>query len=550
MLSVLRRIGVASLASSGMAALLVASTASDTAAQYPSARLVPKGVLRLSFEPFYMNARDRFDASGMVEPIGTDFSDSAAGIRLFPTLEGAQLAVRSIVNDPNYTINAGAWTTTLDADIRRFPFDFHFGLTDWLTITTRLPIVTTRMQVSFVVDSSTANVGWNQIATQAGNSAALAELQSLFSQLEAGAQYVEGQIASGGYDCPSGPVCDQAQDVVDRTRALKLDLTLLSGADETGVVNPALPPLNPVATTTEAQAIVAEIASISSDLQALGATAVTADYPFPAVGDVGSEGMNAILGDSAFGYAAEPLDFIKYRNKLGDAEIGLKIGLAQKTNLRAIASATVRLPTGSLDSPDHYVDLGTGDKQTDVEFGLEGYWQAGSFLALAANASYNMQFGSSLVRRATTHEAPLAPLYTRTTVNRKLGNELRAGLFPSILLSHSFTVYGSVLYYHKPADSYTSDATDSGSPADPTTLGYQTKMTTWSFGAGIYYHAARNRSGPTLPIEAGIDYRAALQGKGGQTPKSVGVNFYLRLFWRWFGGADETPPVEQQEPQQ
>ena len=417
------------------------------AAQYPSAHLVPRGVLRLSFEPFYMNARDRFDANGTVEPIGTDFSDSAAGIRLLPTMEAAQLAVRSIVDDPDYTMNAGMWATTLDADIRRFPFDFHFGLTDWLTITTRIPIVTIRMQVSFVVDSSTANVGWNQIATQAGVSGALPELQSLFAQLEAGAQHVASQIAGGGYDCPSGPICAQAQVVVDRTRALKLDLTLLSGADESGIVNPALPPLNPVGTTTEAQAILAEIAAISTELQALGASAITATYPFPTAGDVGSDGMNAILGDSAFGYAAEPLDFVKYRNKIGDAEIGLRIGLAQKTNLRAVASATVRLPTGSLDSPDNYVDIGTGDKQTDVEFGLEGYWQPSSFLGLAANASYNLQLGHSLIRRATTHEAPLAPLYTRTTVTRSLGNEFRAGLYPSILLSHSFTVYAS---HHNP----------------------------------------------------------------------------------------------------
>ena len=82
------------------------------AAQYPSARLVPRGVLRLSFEPFYMNARDRFDANGTVQPIGTDFSDSAAGIRLLPTMEAAQLAVRSIVDDPDYTMNAGTWATT------------------------------------------------------------------------------------------------------------------------------------------------------------------------------------------------------------------------------------------------------------------------------------------------------------------------------------------------------------------------------------------------------------------------------------------------------
>jgi hypothetical protein len=500
--------------------------------------------MRISFEPLYMNARDRFDAGGNVEPIGADFTDSAAGIRLLPTLEQAQLAVRSIVNDPDYTMNAGAWTTTLDTDIRRFPFDFHFGLSDRITITARLPIVTTRMQVSFVVDSSSANVGLSPVTSPA----ALQELQSLFAQLEAAAQFVEAEVAAGGYDCPSGPVCAQAQDVVDRARALKVDLTFLSGADETGIVTPDLPPLTPVATTAEAEAIAAEIAAVSTDLEGLGAVAITAGFPFPTTADVGSETFNGILGDSAFGYAAEPLDFVKYRNKLGDAEVGVRVGIAQRQRLRAVASATVRLPTGSLDSPDNYVDLGTGDKQTDVEFGLEAYWQPSNFLGLAANASYNLQLGHSLVRRATSHDAPLAPLYTRGTVNRTLGNEFRAGVFPSILLSHAFTVYGSALYYHKPADSFS--AVDGNASIDPSQLQFETRMTTWSFGAGIYYHAARNRSGPSLPIEAGIDYRAALRGKGGQTPKTVSLNFYLRLFWRWFGGVEPPPPTEQPPPTQ
>ncbi|MDH3459247.1 MAG: hypothetical protein OER90_20585, partial [Gemmatimonadota bacterium] len=57
---------------------------------------------------------------------------------------------------------------------------------------------------------------------------------------------------------------------------------------------------------------------------------------------------------------------------------------------------------------------------------------------------------------------------------------------------------------------------------------------------GVFYRAAEGRGGPALPIEAGIDYRAAFRGSGGLTPKAVSLNFYLRLFWRWFGGEDES----------
>jgi len=522
---------------SAVAAAIVACatlSATPAATQYPSAHLVPKGVMRISFEPLYMNLHDRFDADGNIQPLGTDFTDSSAGTRLIPTMAGAQLAIRSITGDPSYAIDAGAFTATLEGDIRRLSFDFHFGLADWLTITARLPLVTTRAQVDFAVDSTGANVGWNQAATQAGNVSARATIQSLLMELETGIQYVSAQVASGGYDCPAGPTCAEAQDVVARAQQIKVELITLSGLDESGAVSSVLPPFSPLASSTAAQAILSAVADLSSDLQALGATAISAAYPFPS-SRVGAQGISDMLGDSALGYAADPLAFTKYRNQLGDVEVGLRMGLLQRATLRTVVSATVRLPTGKLDSPDNYVDIGSGDRQPDLEIGVEGYWQASTFLSLAANASYNLQMGSDLVRRVAPHDEPLAPLSTRATVSRSLGNEIRAGLFPSLRLSDAFTVYGSAHYYRKGTDGFTLSASDAGSGLDASLLEFETARTTWSVGGGIYYRADRDRDGPTLPVEAGIDYRAALQGSGGQTPKTSAVNFYLRLYWRWFG---------------
>jgi len=293
--------------------------------------------------------------------------------------------------------------------------------------------------------------------------------------------------------------------------------------------------LAPASDRAEAQAILTSIADISADLQALGAGAITAAYPFPSA-RVGGQGINDMLADSGLGYAADPLAFTKYRNQLGDAEVGIRMGLLQRARLRTVVAATVRLPTGKLDSPDNYVDIGTGDRQPDVEFGVEGYWQASTFLSLAANASYNLQMGRDLARRVARHDEPLAPLSTRATVSRSLGNEIRAGLFPSLRLSDAFTVYGSAHYYRKAIDGFTLSSSDGGPGLDASLLEFETARTTWSVGGGIYYRADRDRSGPTLPIEAGIDYRAALQGSGGQTPKTSALNFYLRLYWRWFGG--------------
>jgi hypothetical protein len=501
------------------------------------------GVARISFEPKYLDYRERFDVNGNFEVLGTDFSDSVGSSRLFPTLQGPELAVRSIIADPTYAMNVGAVVTTLDADIRRFPLNVHYGLTDWLTVTASLPIVATRAQVDFMVDSTSSNVGWNQVASQAANAIALAEIQALLGELEAGVAFVEAEIAAGGYGCPTSQTCADAQALVVRARQLKLDLGELSGVGEVGGPATVIPAFVPLASSSAGQAIINAVAIVSGELVTLGASAITTVYPLPSA-RLSAADVNTMLQDSAYGHAADPLEFVKFRQKLGDAELGVRVGLLRAGALRTVVSGTVRLPTGKLDSPDNYTDIGTGDGQPDIELGFEGYWQPSPFLALATMASYNLQLTHQLVRRATSHDEPLAPLFTRGTVSRNLGDELRVGVFPSLRLSDAFTVYGSALYYRKSTDRFTVvDPTDSGYAGNPSRLEFETTQSTWSFGGGVFYRAARGRTGAALPVEAGVDYRAALRGSGGQTPKSVSLNFYLRLFWRWSGGTEE-PSVD------
>jgi hypothetical protein len=529
--------------------------AAPAAAQYPDARLVPRGVLRLGFEPQYLSWGERFDSTGMRQPLGTDFNDSAAGVRLFPTLFAPQSAVASIIGDTAYRMDLGLFRTTLDADIRRFPLTVQFGLTSRIALTAELPIVTTRSQVDFVVDSTASNVGWNQAADPAGSATAIQQIQTLLVQLDAAAAAVEAGIAAGDYGCPTGATCDEARAAVAAAQQLRLDLTALSGVDETGTLAPLISPFAPTAGSAAGAAILGAIQSVAARFQALGAPAVSGTFPLPG-STVGSGAVNTMLPDTAFGYWASPLAMTKYTQKLGDIEVGLRFGLLQGGAARTVLWTTVRLPTGMLDSPDDYLDIGTGDHQMDVEFGFEGAWEAGTFLGIAASASYNLQLGDQLVRRVTSHVEPIAPLSTRTLVSRNLGDELRAAVYPSIRLSRIFTAYGSASYYRKASDQYTLAGSGDAAGLDPALLAFETGMSMWSFGGGLHYYAAQGRSGPALPIEAGIDFRSAFQGKGGQTPKSTSVNFYLRIPIRIFGrspatpaeGAEPPPPASTEPP--
>jgi hypothetical protein len=470
---------------------------------YPDARLIPRGVLRVSFEPEYITYDHLYDENGNFVPLGAPYSSDSAGADLFSTAATAQASVRDLTGLASYRLTIGALATERDADIRRFPFNFALGLRDNLTLTASVPIVTTRTQVSFTLDTVGANAGLNPAADDGPT------ILTIVNSFEAQADFVDAQIAAGNYGCPTSPECDAARNTVMRTRTLVAELRAMFAADP-------LPAFVPLASSAEGQVINEFASGIASELAALGAEPSAFTLPLPTM-QVDSAGIQRVLTQASFGYEAFPFDFVKRRQRLGDLELGFRWGLVQSDALRAVLVGTARLPTGIRDDPDHFIDFGTGDRQTDVIGGLEAVWMPGDILALAVTGDYTIQFKDQLVRRAS--DAPFAPLATRQTVTRDLGDVLRLSAYPSLRLSDAFTAYGSVHYFRQ----------------GPETDGASTRLETLSLGAGVHYspHGLPDQ----LPIQAGIDYRAAFRGE--HAPKDVRLNFYLRLYYRIFGSEPE-----------
>jgi hypothetical protein len=520
-------------------------TSAPVVAQYPESNVTPRGVLRISFEPWYINYGRMLDSAGSDIPLGTPLTKDSAGTNFLPSLLAPETAIRSIIDDSTYVLNAGAFTTVQEADIRRFPFNFHFGLTDRITLTASIPIVTTRMQVDFTVDSTNSTMGWNQVAANAGNPTALQAVLSLLGELQAAAAALDAAIEGGGYDCPSGPTCNAARDLRDRTRAMETDVIALTGVSSDGSLATELPPFNPLATSAEGEAIVAAMAALSAELQSFGVAGLTTSLPLPE-GRISAEDVNAVLTDSAFGYIAAPLEFNKLMQRLGDVELGVRWGLLQGAGIRTVLSATARLPTGVLDSPSNFIDLGTGDKQLDIEVGLDATFESG-VVALGLSGYYNLQLGDKPLRRpADLARGPIAVAAAEQVVSRNLGDEYRIAAYPAIRLHPSFKVYGSVAYYHKMRDKLTAAGTAPEGPgiSPPEVLELNSSMKRLSIGGGLYYRST-GREGLSLPIEAGAHYFAAYQGEGGLTPQASGLNFYLRLFWRFYGGEEREPEPEE-----
>lgn len=513
--------------------LALALCAGAAEAQYVDARLIPKGALRIDFSPHYTNYHLRFSlgtpgvVDGTAEPLGTDLTVPLAGSNIFPTLAAAEAAIQPYSGDPTYQIDIGSFQTIRDADVRQFPFGFSLGLLDRLTVSLNVPIVTTRSQVTFTNDTTNANVGWNLANKNYGDATTAAEAAALFSQLTTAISDVQAAIAAGNFGCPTSAGCDLARASVTRAQTLLGDLLAI-----TGMAPGAEPvPVAPLATSAAGTALLAEIAVVTSQMGALGATPITATLPLP-TGRLSADAINnTLLGGPD--YVAAPIAFNR-RTTFGDIEVGARLGVLMKPTARAVLTATVRLPTGRPARADNFVDIGTGDGQMDLEMGIEGAFEPGSSVGISFAASYTLQLAHSLDRRVATTDAPLVPLSYQALVDRDLGDVIRFSAYPTLRLSNALRVFGSAYYYHKGRDSFRySGSAPAGAPP-AALLETKTEMQALSLGAGIAYRSDMTSTGRTLPVEAGFNYRWAFSGSGGLTPKANSVQLYVRLFYRLF----------------
>lgn len=507
----LRRLGVS----------LLATVPTALPAQVvPDAWTVPRGALRVSLSPHYLNWDRVFTADGGEAILGRFLETDSLGGSVLPTVRDAQGAVRALTGDSTYRMTAGAFRANLDADLRHIPLRFQLGLTDRITLSVGVPIVLTTMNAAPRLDSTGANAGINP--GPAGAAALLNELESAITALS-------GRIAAGDFGCPAGTQCDQARDVLLRAMTTRDLVAVLFGAGTAGVVEPAFagvaPAFAPLAGSDAAAAIAAELQDLSSALTALGTPGLTATaLPFPESA-ADTAGLTTVLTDPTYGYAGQPLETTKLTRRLGDVEVGLRVGVLRAASARAVLSSTVRLPTGQRADPDDFLQIPAGDRQLDIEIGGELALEPGNTVALWLGGSYNLQLSDRLTRRVAPPDTPLPLAATSRLVDRNLGDELRLSAYPSIRLTERFRVFTTVAYYRKGADRFPGNEV----------LEELTAMERLSYGGGLWYRAPADAETGKLPLEAGLVYRAAFSGNGGLTPKTSGVEFSLRLYYRLWG---------------
>ena len=522
------------------------------------AAVLPRGVLRFrildqwtSFDQRYGRNTPGF-ATGALEPLGVDLSVDSTGVRVFPNLAGLQAGIRSLSGLPTFGVTLGNTLVKLRDRVTVIPFVLEAGLSRRLSVGIQVPYVKTEANVFFNVNTAgdNGNVGFNPALSF---TPAFAQDTALVNQFGRAAAALSASLAA----CQGSSSAQCAG--LNANRASANSLIAQSSAFAGGISQVYVAsPFVPIAGTQAQLSIEARIAAFKAAYQSFGVSSISATGPFAAQNRLTVTDAQKILTSQAYGFSAAPLETVR-RSHLGDIDVGGKFSILDSfdgdskkrmspegLNFRLAVGGIVRFPTGQIESPDNFVDVGTGKKAfavegrvfTDVLVGSR-FWQ--SFIVRLNHPLADKQ----TMRITDSPDLELAPLYRRQQVNRALGNTLEFETSPRWVVNDFFAVSGQYIYRHHSQDHYTGTfaipaaVTGFGDiTLDAATLNLETEQTESRFGGGLSFSNLYlfEQGKARIPFEVTFLHQQTMRGSGGVQPKFFTDQIQLRLYTRIFGG--------------
>jgi len=526
------------------------------------ALVLPRGVFRMRIvgQWTWFNERYGMDTpgrpNGALEPLGIDFTLDTIGVKQFPNLASLQAGLQSLTGNPTWYATLGNTVVNLRDHVTAIPLVFEAGLSKKFSIGVQIPYVKTQSSAFFSVNTAgtNGNLGFNPALAVP---AAAAQNAALLTQFTTAANTLEGSLAA----CQANPAASPSCPALLANQASAQSLIANSRAFAGGVNQIySTSPFVPIAGTDAQLAIEARVAAFRALYNQFGVTSIAAGTtgPFASQTRLSLRDAQRILSDPLFGVAAAPLESVG-RSHIGDIDIGGKFSLFDTFdgstearmsphgfNFRTAIGGIFRIPTGDIESPDNFIDIGTGRGAKAVE----GRWFTDILLGSRFWESfvlrYNRPFADEQTMRITDlPNEELAPLYRRQTVNRKLGSAFEFETAPRIVVNDFFAVSGWYMYRHKQQDHYTGTftipATTTGFAdltLDASTLDLETEQTEQRFGGGISFSNLYSfeQGKAKIPFEVTYLHWQTTKGEGGNQPKFFTDQIQLRLYARLFGG--------------
>ncbi len=496
--------------------------------------LVPRGHVRLDAVPSFTSWHSRFglvSGADVVEELGSDLTDPT-GKTLFPGLTTLEESLRELSGIPGYQATLGSTSADVAHDVTRWDLGVRVGVLGWLTVGAVVPYVKTNtaLDVSFRPDSAGA-LGLNPAAE--GEQAVTTLLDRLSATADAAAAHAASVCA-----VDPGPACDQAQALSARTTGF-LDLTRTAyGASV----------FFPVGGSPMGVGLQGALAALNADLAAAGLSGVGVPMVF-AQSILDEQGFLELPARFGSGYQANELRGIPGLWTLGDVELSADVRLLDTTpsesaggsgfGVTLSGGATVRLPTGTVDDPSVFLDIGSGDGQMDIEGRGDAALRLGRWLGLSLGARYGTQRARTLVRRVAPHEQVLVPITRAHSVRWTPGAYLFLEASPRLRLTEDLALAVDFRRLHKSADTYEvfRPEGDTLPEIDTSELEAETEATVQEIAVGLRYSTVLSWAlGRTrTPVEVGARWSSAVSGSGGSAPKTTRLELAVSLYRRLWG---------------
>lgn len=505
-----------------MAGALLASPAQ---AQLPPLT-VPKGEFRMDLGASFATWDRRF-RQGQSEDLAQDFIRAAVGSDWWPGLRpGDSLLAR--ITGVQGALNLGSTAASQHVFAGSGALGLAWGLTSRLTLFGTVPFRRMEVRSTLTQDSTSGNAGFNPADKTFGDGFGAAQDASFFAQFDAALTSLQGKLNGGFYD--DDPIAKQlAQQTLAAGASLRTDLFAL-------LLDPATAsPFLPTTTSSVGSTLLQKVSTLQAAMAGLSVTGFTLAPALPGrrVGSSEFEGFITNGAGPVAGSLESPII-----TALGDLELGAAYLFLDRqradhvSTLRVAGQALVRLRTAQLDNPNRFFDLGTGDRQPDVELGLAADLREGRFGA-RLSGSYNLQLAGSAQKRIGPPSVPIPWAVTLAAVERTPGNELRLGLQPFFALSRTFAFTVGGQYISHAADSYTLFSGQPEIPGYPVEqLAVDSKASWIEASAGLVFAAPFEMNGdrPHRPLDAGLSYHTVVSATGGRVPRSTDVRLYLRYY--------------------
>lgn len=502
-------------------------------AQEDRGPILPSGWFRLDFGPGFAFADSRFgersEGGTLVEeeePLGFDFS-AAVDENIFPGLLTLEEALRAASPGSAVELNLGASDVFMTQDAVVFPIGLDIGVTNWLSVGARVPFSRRRSEVLVSYDAESANAG---VSPTISDPTAVSDF---LGQLGFAISSLTGMVDQACQADPAGTQCLEMSGLLDEAGGFQ-------GAMGTAYLNRLGFPLDGTELGSD---LTARAGDLAGRFSAAGIGAFPTAVPL-ATERYDAEGFRSLITGEDFGIEGEPLANWRSRWEMGDVEVHAHVRLLGASMLAPYSEGSglryelgigglMRIGTGTPDSEDNFVDLGSGDGTTDFEGRVFANIRTGFHLGLWASARYGRQGSIELVRRVTPTSQPLAPTISKRLVEWTPGDYLQIELVPRVELTEQLLLVGIVRHTANRTDSYRLIETVAPEVVDAGWLELETEASLTELGLGVVYTGVSSPGG--RPMDVRFQLSSAIAGSGGQATKWFRVGFGMRFYGRFWG---------------